>query len=171
MEASEPEPAPRVLEVDEDDPEAEGSLPADVLHIDPMNVKSEFVRLPGYFSTYGEKAADTLREVLKAKYNVKRVEAKLYIAYREESDALKEQAGTSRGAGYSEKQLDHLVQLHPEMLLAQDRLAKAEVARARAMGDLEAVRAKRDSLVSITGHVRDERRAMGLSGGFDDEDG
>lgn len=141
-----------------------------MLTIEPSNVKQEFVRLPGYFASFGERAAEALREHLVAKHNVKRTEARLFLAFKSASDEMKAEEGKSRGAGYSEKQIEALVQTHPEMALAQDRFIRAEAAKAKAYAHLDAVRAKRDALVSITGHVRDERRAMTMSGGFDDED-
>jgi hypothetical protein len=140
---------------------------AEALTIDPVNIKQEFVKLPGQFAYYGEQAAHAAFEATRAKTAAKKTYARVYLALKAESEHVSTNEG---GRRFSEAQLNALVEVHPEMQLAYSRQQEAELRKSLAFSTLEAFRAKRDSLVSITGHVRDERRAMGMSGAADDED-
>ncbi len=140
---------------------------AEALSMDPTNIKRDFVQLPGHFAFYGEKAAVAMRSQLRAKAEVKRCRARVYLDFKEDAE-VERADGTKRK--FSEAQLDAMVETHPHVVEAGDELIECEYQKAHAYGELEALRSKRDALVSITGHVRDERKAMGLSGAADEDD-
>lgn len=115
---------------------------------EPMALEEEYVRLPADLAYWNARFADCLRTYLRTKLDFEQTEARLRLETRERllADAKKP----------TESQVDATVLGLPEMVQARLLLVEAEVAKVRAAGVCEAVRAKKDMLVSLGAHVRAE---------------
>lgn len=115
--------------------------------IEPMALEEEFVRLPADIASFNEQFAEALEEFLRAKRNEERTYARLYMSEREGAEKKT-----------TEAMVRHTVELHPDYEAATLRRIMAEVEKARLRGVLDALSAKRDSLISVGAQIRDERR-------------
>lgn len=116
----------------------------DAVEIEPLALQEEFIRVPSDLAHWNERYAHTLRSYLLAKAEVKELEARLSLEYRETLEKPTERA------------IETSVDADSRMVEARLRLIEAEVAKVRTDGVLEAIRAKRDALVSLGAHIRAE---------------
>src|SRR5262249_46308470 len=88
-----------------------------------------------------------LRTYLMAKLNVEEIESRLWLMYRER---LKADGRTT------EKQIESYVTSDEEMHKARIDLIEAEVKKNRTSGIVDAIKARKESLISLGAHVRSE---------------
>ena len=120
----------------------------DCVHIDPLQINEEFIRIPGDLAYWNGKYADALREFLMAKINKDRVKGILRIDCRDELV----EAGKKPTEGLVN---DHVDQ-HEDYIASAERLAAAETGKGRLYGVLDAVRSKKEMLISLGAHLRAE---------------
>lgn len=121
---------------------------ADSVQIYPEAIQEEYVRLPSDLAYWGQRYTDALRAFLTAKVNLDRTEARLKIACRAELEA--------KNSKVTESMVSAAVDQHPEMEAARLGHIATEVEKVRLGGVLDAIRAKKDMLVSLGAHVRSE---------------
>ena len=98
---------------------------------------------------WGQRYAAAVREHLISKIVVERTTSELRIVLREKLTAENPKPPT-------ESMVDSAVNTHDAMDKARARMVEAEVEKVRLNGVLDAVRTKRDMLVSLGAHVRAE---------------
>lgn len=114
----------------------------------PEAISEEFARVALDLAYWNAQYADRLREYRMAEDTVKRTKALLYIKHR---TLLTEANGKT-----TEAQIDAAVNVDPAMVEADLQLINTEVEREKARGVLDAVRAKREMVVSLGAHLRAE---------------
>jgi hypothetical protein len=120
----------------------------DCVRIEPLCMEEEFVRLPADLAHWNAQLSDAVRAFLLAKLNLEETEAKLTIVHRE---ALIAENGKT-----TESQVAAAVTVDPKLHAARVMLIEAEVAKGRIGGFAEAVKAKRDMLISLGAQLRAE---------------
>lgn len=142
---------------------------AECVAIEPTALEEEFVRLPADLAYWNERYSVAYKAQLRAELDRKRVEARLYLECRETlmQAAAREaepESGDTAGTKAVKRsvkapttdQIAAAVQRHPEMIAAQDRELDAEADSHHLRGVLDAVRSKKDALVSIGAQLRAE---------------
>lgn len=134
----------------------------DCVRIHPELLSEEFVSIPAHLAYWGERHARALRQVLaletevaRAKDEQKEKRAQLYVQLYDER--------AEKGEKTSEKVMENLVDAHEDVrlareavMLARQRLDSAEAEKARLWSVCDAIRTKKDMLVSLGAHVRAE---------------
>lgn len=116
--------------------------------INPLALTDEFTKIPSYLARYNELYADALRAHLLAKVKVDRAFAACYISER----AAAEEAGDKITEALIKTRVENNETYHA----AQDHSVVCESEKARLWGVLDALRAKRDALISLGAHLRAE---------------
>lgn len=116
-----------------------------VVQIDPLLLKDEFAKLPGQLAHYNELFAQALRKYLRAERRRKETFARLYLEKRESAEEK-----------LSEGMIKAMVESDEEYEQACLHEIDTEVDKAKLWGICEAIRAKKDALISIGAHVRAE---------------
>jgi hypothetical protein len=127
----------------------------DSVIIEPLALEEEFVRLPSDMAYWGQRYANALRASMIAGIELKRSQALLRIEHRIQ---LLDQLADNSKAKVTESMVDSAVELDPMYQVVQLRFVEAEVETVRLKQLLEAVRTKRDALVSLGSHIRAEMR-------------
>lgn len=117
------------------------------VRIEPLAINEEYVELPAMLAYWNARYADALRNHLKSKLNVERTEARLRIECREM---------LATEGKVTESMVEAAVIKHPDMEIARLEAIEAEVEKVRLGGAAEAVRAKKDMLVSLGATMRAE---------------
>ncbi len=125
-----------------------GTYDVSQFEIDQLQLDKEFRRLPALLAIANEEYAEALGYHLRTKYRVKRIYAKRYLELRIEM--------AEEGTKVTEKNLEHRTETDDQYQKAVARSIAADVERSRAWGKCEALRAKRDALVSLGANVRAE---------------
>lgn len=123
------------------------------IDIDENLITEEYQRLPGDLAYYNAQLAQATRAYLAAKRAVEKTEARLTLKYGHSSEAHLKPEGWKKP---NDAIVDALVQEDEEMEVAAQLLIEAEAERARLIGVVEAVRAKREMIVSLGAHLRIE---------------
>lgn len=120
----------------------------DCVSIEPTEIEEEFVRVPAELAYWSHRYAESYERRVRAKLQLDRVAAMLRLKHRSimEDEKVK----------ITESQVDARVETDDEMFAAREAMLRAEVDEVRTKGAVEAVRAKRDMLVSIGAHQRAE---------------
>lgn len=121
---------------------------AECVQIFPEALNEEFVRMPADFAYWNERYADALRTHLLAKLMYDRTESSVRIECREK---LLEQ-----NAKVTESMVEAAVAQHPEFNEAREAVIASEIEKVRLGGVLDAIRTKRDMLISLGAHARIE---------------
>jgi len=121
---------------------------AECVQIDSLQLQDEYTRLPADIAYWNERYAKALRAHLRSKIEGDRVEARLQIEMRE--------ILLAEGVKVTEALVKARVDLHPEQLASREKMVEAEAEKARIMGVLDAVRTKRDMIISLGAHARIE---------------
>ena len=121
---------------------------ADSIRIEPMAIQEEFIRVAPDLACWTTRLSTANEGYQLAKWRAEKTEAKLRVHHRETLLQL-----TSK---VTESQVDAAVTLDPETDVARLNLIRAEAEKIRIAGLCEAVRAKREMLVSLGAHVRSE---------------
>ncbi len=116
--------------------------------IDPLDIKGEFIRIPADLAFWNGRYADALREFLMAKADLEILKAQLMPLVR--------QALLDKGAKVTESIIESAVDGDAQVVEARDRLVNAEVEKARLYGTLDAIRSKKEMLISLGAHLRAE---------------
>jgi hypothetical protein len=120
----------------------------DCVTLVPEALQEEFTRVSPDMAYWSRKYSEAHKNFLQAKVAAKRMRALVYIDQRE--------ALLSGNVKVTEALIEAKVETDIRVQEADDRLIVAEVERAEADGAMEAVRAKKDMLISIGAHVRAE---------------
>ena len=120
----------------------------DCVRIEPLAIQEEFVRCPRDLAYWNERYAHAYEEQVTSKLDLERVEGMTRIRIEaQHADAKKKVTVPT---------VDALVLNDDDVYNAKVRHIKAEVEVVRIKGVLDAVRAKRDMIVSIGAHIRAE---------------
>lgn len=122
--------------------------------IDILDLQTEFVRLPGELARQNEEVADCMRVYLQCKRNKEALHSALYLRFRE--------SHSSETKRVTEAFVEALIDNDPLYAKACGDLIEAEVDLKRAQGRAEALRAKKDALVSIGAHMRAEMSHLSI---------
>jgi hypothetical protein len=121
---------------------------AEVVRIEPLALEEEFVRLPSDLAYWNERYAQAMRAHLVAEIDRNRLCAQLRIECRERILLTLPKA--------TESMVESAVEMDQRNFDAKMRAIEAEVDEKRLRGVLDAVRTKRDMLISLGAHVRIE---------------
>lgn len=121
---------------------------AQAVGIDPLAIQEEYVRVPAELAYWNCKYAEAVNRHLRAKHHLEVTEAQLRFLCR---DALEE-----AGRKVTESTVDSAMLRHSSYEPARFAAIEAEVEVKRLAGVVDAVRTKRDMLVSLGAHVRAE---------------
>lgn len=124
---------------------------AQSVQIEPLALQEEYVRLPGDVAYWNERYAVALRAHLVLKIDYEKAESRVRIETRE--TMLADTAAKSKP---TESMIDAAVAQDEDLRDLRIKLIEAEVEKVRLHGVLEAVRTKRDMLISLGAHVRQE---------------
>lgn len=116
--------------------------------IDPLCIQEEYVRLPADLAYWNQRYAVAYRTHARERLARKRLEALLAIQYRE--------TFADEGKRPTEAMVAAAVSTDERLDAALGREVEAEVEKVRLYGVLDAVRAKREMLVSLGAHIRQE---------------
>lgn len=126
--------------------ESEAALRAS--RIDEADINGEFVRFAGTLAFWGARLADAHEVALRNKARGEHTYAIVKLAARDKLERL--------GVKATESQVDAHATIDPRWRAQRDRDVDAEVNVKRLAALVEALRAKRDMLVSLGAHVRAE---------------
>jgi hypothetical protein len=118
------------------------------VRIDPLDLSQEFVQLSGQLAYWNDRYADALREFLTAKVDLEVLKGQLQPLVR--------QALLDAGGKTTEAQVASVIETHDEVIDAKHRLVDAEVDKNRLFGSLDAIRSKKEMLISLGAHMRAE---------------
>lgn len=116
--------------------------------IDPLRINDEYIRIPGDLAYWNQQYADALRVFLQAKVDLGTIRAKLQPAIR--------QALLVAGGKTTESQVEAAIDSNQTYIDAQNALIDAEVAKNEQYGKLDAIRSKKEMLVSLGAQLRAE---------------
>lgn len=131
----------------EDTPDLDPYL-AECLNINPENIQEEFIAIPGLIAYWNARYADAQRAHLKAKHKLDVREAQLMGICRQEI--------INAGGKPTEAMVAAAVQTNEEFIRARAAANEAEAAKSEAYGNLDAVRTKKEMLISLGAHLRVE---------------
>lgn len=117
------------------------------VEIVPEAIHEEYVRLPADLAYWNAQYADAQRAFLLAKVEADILERELYPVLRVELEAT---------GKVTEKMIESALASSAAWKESKVRVAEAEAEKARLYGVLDAVRTKRDMLVSLGAHLRAE---------------
>lgn len=118
------------------------------VNINPEDIQGEFVRVSGYLAYWNTKYAEAMKNHLHAKIDTKVLASRL--------DPIVRQALTAAGAKLTEAMVKAAIVEHEQMVEAERYEADCEVQKNLHFGYLDAIRAKRDMLISLGAHLRAE---------------
>ena len=142
----------------------------DSVSITPEALSEEFARVALDLAYWNAKFAEALREYRIAELEQKRTRAMLYIKHRtllqeaaiqeahsspQEFDA-KGKPKPAKVDRVTEAQVDSAVLMDPAMVECDNNVIVTEVEKEKVRGALDAVRAKREMVVSLGAHIRAE---------------
>lgn len=116
---------------------------ADATTIEPAALTEEFVRAPGDIAHWAGLYTEALEGQLLAEANRKRVKEEALLRIKK-----------SAADKPTEKVLTALVETDPDYQVAVLEEIRADVKKSKVTGILEAVRAKKDILISLGAHLR-----------------
>jgi hypothetical protein len=118
--------------------------------IDSMAIQTEFERTPSDFAYWSNRYAEVYRHYILAKQSREHIEATLQIEIRD-------QAEIGRGSGkMTVGEVEARIQKSPDYIDAKLKEAEADAERVRLLGVVEAMRTKREMLISLGAHMRAE---------------
>jgi hypothetical protein len=120
----------------------------DAVKIEPLALQEEFVRLPSDLAYWNARYADAQRTFLVRKLELDQLNARLRIELRERLLVTESKV--------TESMVDSRVELDDRYGNARLAMVEAEADKMHKYGAVDALRAKRDMLVSLGAHVRAE---------------
>jgi len=124
----------------------------DQMRINPLALDEGFTKIAVQLATHNERYYEALKAHLAAKAELDRVWATLYLSIREELNEA--------GEKVTEAMLKAKVDAHADYFDARMRAVAAEAEKARLWGVLDALRAKKDALISLGANARAEMSGM-----------
>ena len=119
------------------------------VRIDPFDIQREFTEVAATLSYWNEQYADALGQQLHSKIARERLHANLYFEKRKDLEA----SGIKR---VTEAAADAAIETDPRYMAVRDEEADALAESTRLRGLVEAVRTKKDMLVSLGAQLRAE---------------
>lgn len=116
--------------------------------IDPLTLNDEFVRIPSDLAYWNARYARALRAYLTAKVDKDITRGRL--------EPMMRLAIQNAGGKPTEKQIDALIDSNQDYIDACYKLVDAEVEKNEVYGALDAIRSKKEMLVSLGAHLRAE---------------
>jgi len=120
--------------------------------IDDQNLHVEFCRVPADFAYWSSQYAGAKDCYMKAKLEREITRARLRMELREML--------VQSGERVTEARIDSEVDVNPEWEDVRTREIEAEIDVVRLHGVLESIRTKREMLISLGAHVRQEMKAI-----------
>lgn len=135
----------------------------------PEQIQEEFINLPAQLAYWNERYSMASADYLRAKQIREQVEAQLFIQCRNDllaKAALEAEPDRSDTAGTktvkrtikapSKDAVEAVVGVHPDYIAAKTAENEAEIAKGRMYGVVDAIRTKRDMLISLGAQLRVE---------------
>jgi hypothetical protein len=127
----------------------------DCVRIEPLALEEEFVRMPADLAYWNERYAKAVRAHLIAKIDGDRSRAWARQALRIKF-TNPENAHMLGGGKVTEALLESHITVYPSVRAADDAEIEAEAKKIRLHGIIEAIRTKRDMLISLGANMRAE---------------
>lgn len=124
------------------------------IEIDTRDLQSEYARVSADIAHYSECLAEAYRSLNSAKLQKDVEEARLYLLHRN-------MGRDAQGKLPTETTIQSRVRLEPTYLAASEVIIEAELQVKMLGGVCEAIRTKRDMLVSLGATVRTEMKSTG----------
>lgn len=124
--------------------------------IEPAALTEEYVRLPANVAYWSERHARTREALLRAKAAREHTAARVRLEVRERLTLIMPDGNGGKARAPTEATIEAHITLDPDYQQVKLAELEAEVAQLRVAGILEALRAKRDSLVGLGATVRQE---------------
>jgi len=118
------------------------------VRIDPLDLQAEYVRISADLAYWNDRYADALRSYLMSKVDLRVLEAQL--------EPITRQALIDTNGKTTEAQVKAALEGDERIVDANRALVEAEVEKNRLYGTLDAIRSKKEMLVSLGAHVRAE---------------
>lgn len=118
------------------------------VNINPEDIEEEFIRIPGYLAYWNARYAHALKEHLRAKIDLDVMKAQLDPQIRIDLQ--------DRGVKVTEAQVSSGIETHADIIAAREHLAETEATKNEMFGYLDAVRSKKEMLISLGAHLRAE---------------
>lgn len=120
----------------------------DCVNIEPLALNEEFIRLPADVAYWNERYSKAYRGWSTAKVELDRIRAQKNLEIRE--------AAKTGGGKVTEAYVESLIEVDPAYVNSRMTLIEAEVEKTRLYGVLDAIRTKREMLVSLGAQIRQE---------------
>ena len=127
----------------------------DCVRIEPLALEEEFVRMPADLAYWNERYAKAVRAHLTAKIEVDRVRATTRQVMRIRL-TNPENAHLLAGGKITEAMLESFITSDGDVRRVEDAEIEAEAKKIRLHGIIEAIRTKRDMLISLGANMRAE---------------
>ncbi len=118
------------------------------VQIEPLAIQEEFIRIPADLAYWNARYAKALRRHLMAKVNIDTCRARLVPAVR---NAIIEAGGKA-----TEATVEAAVESNEALIEARQEGVEAEVEKNELYGALDAIRSKKEMLISLGAHMRAE---------------
>lgn len=138
-------PAP---EVDENALKPSDEYLRDSVEIDPLDMHNAFIEMPGLLAYWNERYATALRAFLFAKLDVDTMKGQLQPIVR--------QAIADAGGKPTEAMVEAAILANEGLIDLKEKLIEAEVTKNEIFGALDAVRSKKEMLISLGAQLRAE---------------
>jgi len=125
------------------------------LRIEEANVRQHYLDLPGEVAFWASRAANEANQSMRANYAYKRGRANASEQYRAQAAAV--------GEKMTESRLSVLVDADGTEASLYDEYLQVEAQHAKSKALLEGMRSKRDMLISLGAHIRQEMQTMPMS--------
>jgi hypothetical protein len=125
-----------------------GEYLRDCVRIEPLVIEEEYVRLPADLAYWNARFSESVQAFLTAKMNAEEHEARQRILHREILLAA--------GGKATESQVDAAVTCDPSIREVRIKYIAAEARKHHIGGIVDAIRTKRDMLISLGAHMRAE---------------
>lgn len=126
--------------------------------IEPLQVQEEYVRVPSDLAHWNGKWTDAIDEDTKAAAERKELKATITLEIRWAKENQLEYTSADKRTwpvkALTEAVVDSIIQLDPRYLVTLDRERLADVEKTRIAGVIEAIRAKKEMLISLGAHQR-----------------
>lgn len=120
----------------------------DCVKIEPLALEEEYIRLPADLAFWNDRYAKAVETYLQAKHDSDTMYAKLLIIHRATLQ--------NQGVKVTESIVEATILQDQKWLDVEQKRIGAEAAKARLSGVLDAVKTKRDMLISLGAHIRAE---------------
>ena len=118
--------------------------------IEPLAIQEEYIGLPGHLAYWNNRYAAALEAALRAEHERKMAESRVLLELRA--------AAKVEGTKPTVDEIEARVALSQDVRSALLDEIAAQAEKARVQGVVEAIRAKREMLVSLGAHLREEMR-------------